>query len=264
MKKEIEIEELKKIQLDILTQVAEFCDKNGLRYFLAYGTLIGAVRHKGYIPWDDDIDIVVSRADYQKLLTCFTSQDLEIVSPELNRDCPHPFAKIYNTKTQLIELSDIKFDIGINIDVFPLDFFPDDQIESERLVKRIRYLRKMLEAKVVVVVRKRSLIKNTILFIAKCACIFLNYRTLIQKIVMCSQTYNETNLVGCLVWGYGIKERVSKEIFNDSVEVEFEREKFKAPIGYDQWLKHIYGDYMQLPPEEKRESHHAFKAYWKE
>lgn len=264
MAKEINVEGLKKIQLDILTQVAEFCDQNGLKYFIGYGTLIGAIRHKGYIPWDDDIDIVMTRADYQKLLTCFKVQNLEIVSPELNRDCPYTFAKIYNTKTQLIELFDIKFDIGINIDVFPLDYFPDDVHESEKLMKRIHRLRCVIGAKGITLVSKRSLIKNIILLMGKCVCSFLDYRTFIKKIVVHSQAYNETNFVGNAVWGYGMKERVPKEIFNDCVNVEFEGRKFKAPIGYDRWLRHIYGDYMQLPPEEKRVTHHAFKAYWKE
>ncbi len=263
MGKEIKVEELKKIQLDILIQVAEFCDQNGLRYFLAGGTLLGAIRHKGYIPWDDDIDIAMPRADYQMLLTSFKSQNLEIISSELNRDCPYPFAKIYNKKTQLIELSDIKFDIGINIDIFPLDFFPDDLHESEKLVKRIRRLKYVLGAKVIVLVRRRSLLKNTILLFAKCLCSPINYRNIIQKMVKHSQTYKETNYMGIAIWGYGMKERVPKEVFKDYTEVEFEGRKFKAPIGYDQWLGHVYGDYMQLPPEEKRCTHHAFNAWWK-
>ncbi|MFR5682857.1 MAG: phosphorylcholine transferase LicD [Clostridia bacterium] len=123
------LEEIKSIQLDILSQVANYCDRNGLRYFLAYGTLLGAVRHKGYIPWDDDIDIMMPRPDYMQFINSFNNEKcaLRVGSHYLDKNYPYVIAKVYDTSTLCKENIDVEYSIGINIDVFPIDGLPETE-----------------------------------------------------------------------------------------------------------------------------------------
>ena len=128
--KEISFEESKKIELDILLAVADFCDKHNLTYFLAYGTLIGAIRHKGFIPWDDDIDIQMPRADYDKLIATFEHENLKLVAPGTPMS-KHSCVKIIDTRTVKKE-PHLKYKagyLGIDIDVFPIDGAPSDEAE---------------------------------------------------------------------------------------------------------------------------------------
>ena len=133
--KRISFEEAKRVELDILLHVAKFCDEHGLRYFLAYGTLIGAVRHKGFIPWDDDIDIQMPREDYEKLLELYPKENTDekyfLLAPEM-KGAHHPYAKIIDTRTVKKELGAKKNNpLGVDIDVFPLDGQPDGDKEFE-------------------------------------------------------------------------------------------------------------------------------------
>ena len=121
-RKYINVEELKHIQLDMLSDIAEFCEQNNIKYFLAYGTLIGAIRHKGYIPWDDDIDICMPRPDYDKFLSLYNKKDsaYKAVAFELDENYKLPFAKVNDTRTVMWETMYDQDVFGVYIDVFPL------------------------------------------------------------------------------------------------------------------------------------------------
>ena len=122
MKKELSLEEKKKILVSILSEVHNFCDENNLKYFLPGGTLIGAVRHKGFIPWDDDIDIYMPRNDYEKFLCEFNKESERYQVISLKTDGYYlPFGKVIDTKTVLIENVDSDYKMGIYLDIFPLD-----------------------------------------------------------------------------------------------------------------------------------------------
>ncbi len=261
----IGIDELRQIQLDILKKVALFCDQNNLRYFLAGGTLLGAIRHKGYIPWDDDIDIMMPRPDYEQFLKVFHAGNCSIISYHTDPDCIYPFAKIIDDRTVMIEDVVLKTKMGVYIDVFPIDGLPDSMEESKRFLRQLDPIRNKIMAKTVVLRRRKGLVKNILIFGAKIVYLFSNYRNNIIKLdKLCQQySYQYSNFVGAFIFGYGIKERISKKSLENYILVDFEREKFRAQKGYDEYLSSIYGDYMQLPPEEKRKSHHFFKAYWK-
>lgn len=265
--RELKSEEVKKIQINILKAVDKFCRENNIKYFLSGGTLLGAIRHKGYIPWDDDIDIMMPRSDYNKLLNLLNQKkwDFRIKSKEIDSKFPFTFAKIEDITTVLIEDTQVKYEIGINIDVFPLDGFPENEEESIRFVKKIVFLRNIYSLKIIKFNRKRKLIKNICLFLSKISLLTINMENLIGKIVNMSKKYdyNSSRYVGCVVWGYGLRERMNKDIFESSIEVEFENNLYKAPIGYELYLKHLYGDFMKLPPEEKRNTHHRYYAYSK-
>ena len=221
----IEPEEFKKTQFDILISVDRFCKAHGIRYFLAYGTLIGALRHGGYIPWDDDIDISMPRPDYERFIKLYNKEKDKgyyVVSPSLDPSYPNAFAKICDPDTCIIEFSSLKYDIGVNIDLFPH------------------------------------------LMLSKMALLPVSYKFLIKKINSLSIKYNYLNCRYAADLNFGnIDRRLAKKNFESCVPVEFEGHAFDAPAGYDLWLKSIYGNYMQLPPVEKQITHHAFKAYRK-
>ncbi|MFU0799095.1 MAG: LicD family protein [Xylanivirga thermophila] len=263
---ELEVQEVKQIQKEILDVVIDFCNKNRIKYFFCGGTLIGAVRHKGYIPWDDDIDIALLRKDYEKFINNFNSyNDLYKVYEPQNTDWyPYPFAKVTFVKSIIKEATDSMIhDIGINIDIFPIDNVSEKKEDQKKLVKAIRRKRNVLDIKTIKINKKRAFYKNLILFIGKFIFkhkapndIALDIEHLATKYISC-----KTSKAGVIVWGYGECEIVSKKIFADTINLEFEGDKYSVPIGYHEWLSSIYGDYMELPPPEQRVSHHDFKAY---
>lgn len=258
--------EIKQIQIQILKEFADYCDKNNLVYFLGYGTLLGAVRHKGFIPWDDDIDLVMPRGDYDKFIKKFNkkSKNLEVLDILNEPTYSFSFAKLSDKSTFIKEGTDIAFDkLGVNIDIFPLDGVSSDLKEQKRKVKQIKIYRKILDFKNISIVRKRAFYKNIILFLGKTIFYFIDYQKIVKKIVDSAKelNYDDSNTVACLVWNYGAKEIMSKEIFSKSTKLEFENDLYNVPQDYDKYLKNIYGDYMILPPEEKRISHHVFNVY---
>ena len=165
MKKTINVEELKQVQLDILKFVDEYCKKNNLKYYLAYGTLLGAVRHKGYIPWDDDIDLLMFREDYEKFVTSFKDERYKVFATEVNAKYPYPFAKVGDTTTYFEEEIKDVMDTGVNIDIFPLDYLPEDKVKS--VTKKRNFLQKIWTAKRLPLLKRRGLVKNSILALSQ-------------------------------------------------------------------------------------------------
>jgi LPS biosynthesis protein len=265
MKRELSLEEIKGIQLDILSQVANYCDRNGLRYFLAYGTLLGAVRHKGYIPWDDDIDIMMPRPDYMQFINSFNESCcyLKVVSHYNDTNYPYAFAKVFNNTTSLIEYVDMKYLIGVNIDVFPLDGLPELKREASRHLSKIRFYCNLKLIKTIKYNKKRVFYKSLLLCVAKFFLILISYRKLILKIEKLALNYDYANnkFVGNCVEAGGRNEFINKEIFKEKTVVFFEGKKYYAPLYYHEYLSNFYGNYMQFPPVEDRVTHHAFIAY---
>lgn len=259
----IEFNELKKIQLEILKYIHKFCIRNEIRYFLVYGTLIGAVRHRGYIPWDDDIDICMPRPDYERFLKLFNKNKskYQIKAFELNNNFPYTFGKIEDLDTVLIEKTGYSFPIGVNIDVFPIDGVDNDH----KLIKKQIFLRKLINLKTIIYSNERNLIKNIVLYVGKFLLLPVSLKFLVGKMVKKSKKYNyETaDKVCILAMGTKLNKPIDKKVFEDHLLVKFEDDQFYIPIGYDVFLKSIFDDYMKLPPEEERKSHHAFKAYYK-
>ena len=267
--KEISIEELKQLQLDILLQVRNFCNKNGLKYFLAYGTLLGAIRHKGYIPWDDDIDIMMPRRDYDIFLRTFNGHcpSLVVYAPELNSNYYAPYANVCDSRTVLNEpyLTHKGFTIGVKIDIFPLDFVPSDDSEYERICAESKRLNNIRNIKI-----SNPFFYGGIdaikLCVKKALCSLQKYKKIQHRIMTLateSAQISEMDVVDVIVFITIPNRRFSKAVIEDSVDVEFEKEFFKAPAEYDTCLRSLFGNYMELPPIEKRVAHHNFKAYWK-
>ena len=266
--KPMTFEETRQVELEILTDVVNFCDKNGIHYYLAYGTLIGAVRHKGFIPWDDDIDIWMPRKDYNKFQKTYNKENpsgrYRVVTP-YDKVSRYTFLKVIDTKTIKIE-SNVNYsngNLGVDIDIFPLDGQPTNQ---DKYLKWYNMLQKhyklfpyhILNAPISL---KRKIIYQFLKLISGGRNRILKKTAALHSLY----SYDSSEYVGSVESCYNYdNDRYKKDWFSGSATVDFENKKFKIPNGYDEILTQLYGDYMQLPPEEKQVTHHLNKTYWNE
>ena len=264
----IDIKQLKAIQLDIMDHFHKWCIENDITYFITAGTLIGALRHNGYIPWDDDIDVVMLRPDYEKMLKLFPKDGrYRLYSIERDPSCIYAYAKVYDFDTLMIEGNEKAHPkIGVNIDIFPLDSVTDNYEDGKKLKKQLQLLNDILGVKQLDKAN-RGLVKNVTVAVLRAISSFFPYSWLVKQIIRGSKKYVENTdsryIVNAVIHAKGEREILEREWFKDTVELEFEGRKYLAPIGADQYMRRLFGNYMQLPPEDKRVSHHRFKAYYK-
>lgn len=266
--KKIDNEEMKKIMLDIMVAIDAFCKENSLMYYLCGGTLIGAVRHNGFIPWDDDMDIAMPRKDYEVFLSRFNAfcANYKVFDCENNYKYPYPFAKVSDVRTKYIEHVEHEYEMGVFIDVFPIDEF-DSEKNAMKVLRKGTFYRMMIQNSLLKPYQK-NLIKRLVWKMMKNVTCIVGSNYFACKIENYMKSYfrkNEGGNVshcGVVVWGYGRCEIVSAEVFKSGVECDFETKRFYIPVGYDEWLRSIYGDYMKLPPEEEQKGHHGGEAYW--
>ena len=266
--KPLTTDRIKEIQLSILNQVIDFCEQNDIKYYLTGGTLIGAVRHKGFIPWDDDIDLNMPRRDYNRFFSTFNSfrnDSLIAISVDTDKDYYLANGKVYDSNTILIEDLNQRKEIGVNIDIFPLDDLPGADLERSVFLKEMYLLRTLLSLKQIRISKTRAALKNIVLACSQFILKPVNCYWLLKVINEKSQKYNDKDdctyiaAVATLIWGN--KEIFKKELFTSTVKLEFEGRLMDCPSGYDSVLGQVYGDYMQLPPIEKQISHHSYIAY---
>ena len=265
----LDIVRLKEIELDILKKFHQYCEKYQLRYFLTGGTLLGAVRHKGFIPWDDDIDVFMPRADYEKFIAKFSSdplnEDLQIASVTTLPGFYLPFAKLIKRNTILKENTSADLALGVYMDIFPLDNMSDNYETACKLFRRTSWWRKMLWIKNISLSAKRVWWKNLVLLLGKISICWLPRKYILISLIKKARIYEGEQLsrfVCATVMGtYGIKEILRGDWYAQTVSLPFEDAHFLAPVGYCQILEHFYKDYMKLPPKEKQKTHHDFEAY---
>ena len=263
--RELSLDEIKQIELDLLIDVAKFCNSHDITYFLAYGTLIGAVRHQGFIPWDDDIDIQMPREDYERFLVLYnekkTNNSYLVVSP-YEKNARHPYGKVIDTRTLKREAS-VRYEnnqpLGVDIDVFPLDGLSPDEEERQKLyTKRKRMYQCHLFS--ILDPSKGKLKTRVVSWICgKFGKNFFFRKS--QKIKWFD--YNQSDFVSDQSNLNIFNKPLKREWFDKTIDLPFEGHMFKVPVGYDQVLIEEYGDYMTLPPEENRVTHHTCKMYKK-
>ncbi len=265
----IDSTELKKIQLDILRHVDSFCRQNHIKYFLCGGSMIGAVRHQGYIPWDDDIDIMMLRNDYERFIRLYMENDssnYHLHDYRLESEYTNPYVKIDDCRTILKEKSETPIkNLGVNIDLFPIDTVPDDKRKQKKMFFWFNFYLGIMDLKRVVPVKSRAWYKNLTLYIAHFLLLPIPMKWLVRKLAQNALQYRgeESSYCAIALWGYGKKEINLRSNWDNTIEMPFEDMLAPLPQGFDNYLTCVYGDYMQLPPKEKRKSHHIFQAWWK-
>ena len=267
-RKKLEIEEIKHIEVDILKHVVKICNRHKLRYFLAYGTLLGAVRHQGFIPWDDDIDICMPEPDYDKFIeiwqkekTLNESLNFGLLFPSPGNNYFYEFAKVTATDTVCevnLPILDIK-GLGIWIDIFPLDGMPTKKSLHMRKVCLWRQMRS-LSVYTEVPIKK---ITDAFIYVAWKCCQLVGWRFFQNKVLKLAKKYpyEHSERTACVALAEDYHQIYPRQIFNQTVSVPFEGEYFNSPKDFDFYLKRTYGDYMKLPPIEQQVSLHQFDAY---
>lgn len=271
---EMTLQDIQNECLRILKDVHQFCVDNDITYTLYGGTMIGAIRHKGFIPWDDDIDIAMPRPDYERFVRSYVSRNgYELICEEKGNSLL-AFARVVDNERTMVKASLPWTDhiTGVCIDIFPLDGAPDDKKEAERFMRSLRKywtyaklsrvaLRKMSDYKSFKM--RQNILLRKILFrnpISK----NINWTRLYSK--KCKQIpYGSTkHFANVAFMEYGMKEYQEMADFQTTTLVEFEGDKYCVCNGYDHLMRVKYGDYMQLPPEKDRVyKHGGSKYYWK-
>ena len=263
-------EENKTILLQIMAKIHDFCELHGIQYSLGYGTLLGAVRHKGFIPWDDDIDIIMKRTDYMKFVTVFKDRPidgLQLMSLETNKDYNLLVAKIIDTRTILVENINESIELGVYVDIFVVDNLLSSFELSCRYADKNNLLRIIYMLKIIKVNKNRVWWKNSLLKAFR----FLLRPIDCRKIALiitnrCSKyLYNgKSEYVGAIsLYTYKHKEIFRREWLTKYILIPFENYHFYITSNYDDLLRNLYGDYLTLPPIEKRVTHHDSVAYWR-
>ena len=259
MKKNIKTEQLHTRLLSMAKDFHNFCQKYNITYYMLGGTALGARRHQGFIPWDDDIDLGVPREDYDKLLTLAKNLPpyLEFKFFENTNNSPMHFIKLIDNRTTLIEKRYKNYIEGLYIDIFPLDG-AQSPINNKKEVKRwkkIWFLHAMViyHCQTLVPV---SLLKKIFRLISRS--VSLNWLHKQISIELRRYSIENVPLIANYLGAWGKKEIMAKEIFGKPILYKFEDTFFYGPSRIDEYLTHLYGDFMKLPPKEKRVFKHDF------
>ena len=257
------------IDLGLLEKFDAFARENGLTYWLFWGTLLGAVRHKGFIPWDDDIDIAMPQHDYLRLVELLRQnptaiRDAYLNAFEIDRGYARPFAKLCDSRTILFEDFDLSYvDEGVCLDIFPLVPASDDEAARGRMCKRWRKDFVLLGLSKGRLVRAKNPLVTVGKVVLKPYATLRGYETFVSDVCDDLDTvrfgFGETRFVACVEESVSLFESAW---FEEKAYLPFEHLSLPVPAEWDQVLKKLYGDYRQLPPEEDRRCHQSL-AYWK-
>lgn len=238
------------------------CEALDIKYYVMGGTMLGAVRHQGFIPWDDDIDVGLMRVDYEKFLKnaqTFLPEYYVVQSYRTEPEYPMGISKIRDSRTTFMEsqLNRLKINHGVYIDVFPLDYYPEARCRQRILDLKLGALKYRIRLG-----KNMNGLHNKI---AECAAqvfgklLCLKYPNVVDAVAARDTmiaSIPKSNLIANYYGAWGKKEIVPTKWYGDGTELCFEGVMVRAPKEYKKWLKHVYGNYMQLPPEEKRGNHH--------
>ena len=267
--KKMSLKEIQQCELELMRIFDKTARKYNLRYTMSAGTLLGAVRHQGFIPWDDDIDISMPRPDYERLIRLNKAENLfpshmKLASFE-DGTLDSPYIKLFDLRTKIREAHFEQRDVqSLWIDIFPVDGLPDSPKEIQRIYHTAQILSRWNVASVV----KKGYGRSRMVILLKDALIkpagkLFGRRRIasLQRKLALRHPYSESRLCGMVSWAYdGPGQALTREEYEDLIELPFEDCSFLATRAWDKYLHGVFGDYMQLPPEEDRVTH-ELEAY---
>ena len=258
-------EEIKEVELGVMDYIHNLCQKENINYSLAYGTLLGAVRHKGYIPWDDDVDISLKRDEYDKLYQAVLRDNdpiYKVASWENDARYPYPFYRVYDART-VYENNYIEndIDLGICVDIFPFDYYAD---VNKEMVKLDTY-RRLSVYTLYGIHSKNAGLKNIVRYLLVLVFRLTRVKTWNKKMNLLSMQANDSDSIDYLMENKRTSTKFEKTLLDKVMDSPFEDRTYKIPEASHQILSAIYGDdFMEIPPVEKRVKHDDFVAYIKE
>ena len=263
------LEEIHKIDLNILKEFLKICKKHKLKYYIIGGTFLGAVRHNGFIPWDDDMDIALPRDDYEKFLSVANDElpeNMKLITFYNDDKYRYFLPRIVDLNTEIVEKRYEK--LGEKSHLF-IDFFPIDGTPNNSILRKIYYFRILFNRMLVSWYyidtidpsRKRKKYEKVLIFLGKIlpTKLLINPKKILKKIdnILKKQKISNSNNIGTIMGAYRTREIVPKEYFGKPTKYKFEDIYLTGPEKYDEYLTHMYGDYMKIPEDKGTNSHYS-------
>ena len=257
MKEVLDLAQVRQRQLEMLDVFSDFCSSEGISYSLSGGSLLGAVRHKGFIPWDDDVDLMMPRPDYERFLASFNghSDDIKALNYRVDPDFPRPFTKITDLHTKIVARNGIS-KYGIFLDLFPIDGQPDSEEETAKYVAEYERLNRLFYKKTPLYrmsdnlfVRVKSAIRGP--FFPPREKTMDQIKSLLEK-----YPFGSTGFAGAIMGGSKMGTHVPDSVFKEFTSMEFEGRSISCIKDYDTYLTRMYGDYMTPPPPREQKTNH--------
>lgn len=265
--KEIKDNELKETMLGIMDCIHNCCVKNNINYTLGYGTLLGAVRHDGFIPWDDDIDILMFRKDYElfkKNFNCQENLPYKLVDREIDRDYFMLAPKVIDTRTTMVDGIENSEKLGVWVDIFVIDYLSDEEKASHKLLNKSILCNLLIRSHYMSKTSNRSHLKTLVFNIMRLFEKIINRDGVLNYIEKKFSNIDYKKYCTVIVQNYPLRNDVWESKWFDKYELhDFEEKKYYIVSEYDNLLRKNYNDYWILPKEDEQVTHHSAKMYWK-
>ncbi len=261
----LSLQEIQKLEYDLLIKFHEYCEKNNLQYMVTYGSLIGAVRHQGFIPWDDDIDVMMPRADYSILINLLKEEKIENIDllDSSIEEYYYPFAKLCDNRT-IAKADNNKTEHGIWIDIFPIDAIPDNKLKYNIFQTRLMLLRDIIISYTTDFSTSHKGVKLLFKRVLSQYGEVVGKKKITNYMERYSQKYNKNNsdTFAAVIWQSAKGGFLKQDDILERVQIKFNDAQIYVPKNYDTYLRSLYGNYMAIPPKSKRKDHYLH-VEWK-